>query len=92
MVWVSAQAAKKLTSFYQGGNLFTLFMPKMHVNCPNCGHHFEREPGFFFGDMYISYALTVFEAGMVILIASFFIGALFDTRVIWPVHYTTYFP
>lgn len=71
--------------FYQAGNLFTFSMPKMHKNCPNCGHHFEIEPGFFFGAMYISYALTVFEAGMVILFASFFTGNLFDTRVIWPV-------
>ncbi|MCS6832286.1 MAG: DUF983 domain-containing protein [Flammeovirgaceae bacterium] len=32
---------------------------KMHKNCPVCGLHYEREPGFFFGAMYISYALNV---------------------------------
>ena len=32
---------------------------KMHSNCPNCGLKFEREPGFFFGAMYISYAFSV---------------------------------
>ncbi|MEM7106761.1 MAG: DUF983 domain-containing protein [Bacteroidota bacterium] len=32
---------------------------KMHKNCPYCGLQFEREPGFFFGAMYISYAFSV---------------------------------
>ncbi|MGB3182153.1 MAG: DUF983 domain-containing protein [Cyclobacteriaceae bacterium] len=32
---------------------------KMHKNCPNCGLQFEREPGFFFGAMYVSYAITM---------------------------------
>ena len=32
---------------------------KMNKNCPKCGLQFEREPGFFFGAMYISYAFSV---------------------------------
>ena len=31
----------------------------MHNACPACGHVFEREPGFFVGAMYISYALAI---------------------------------
>jgi len=31
-------------------------MPK---NCTVCGEDFEREPGFYFGAAYVSYALTV---------------------------------
>jgi uncharacterized protein (DUF983 family) len=31
----------------------------MHEHCPECGLKFEREPGFFYGAMYVSYALTV---------------------------------
>ncbi|BDD10537.1 hypothetical protein FUAX_29690 [Fulvitalea axinellae] len=31
----------------------------MHHTCPECGLRFEREPGFFFGAMYISYAFNV---------------------------------
>ena len=30
-----------------------------HINCPSCGIKFEREPGFFYGSMYISYVLGV---------------------------------
>jgi uncharacterized protein (DUF983 family) len=32
---------------------------KMHDNCPKCNLKYEREPGFFYGAMYVSYALTV---------------------------------
>ena len=32
---------------------------KTHKNCPHCGLAYEREPGFFFGAMYVSYALTM---------------------------------
>ena len=32
---------------------------KMHSHCPVCGVQYEREPGFFFGAMYISYAFSV---------------------------------
>jgi len=32
---------------------------EMNTHCPNCNLKFEREPGFFYGAMYVSYALTV---------------------------------
>ncbi len=31
----------------------------MHADCPECGLHYEIEPGFFWGAMYISYAFSV---------------------------------
>ena len=31
----------------------------MHPACPVCGADFTREPGFYFGAAYVSYALTV---------------------------------
>ena len=31
----------------------------MHEACPVCGYVFEREPGYFVGSMYISYALAI---------------------------------
>ena len=46
--------------------LFTVrnaYLPKtmntMPKACPNCWADFEREPGFYFGAAYVSYALTV---------------------------------
>jgi uncharacterized protein (DUF983 family) len=32
---------------------------RMNANCPVCDHHFEREPGYFLGAMYISYPMSV---------------------------------
>jgi uncharacterized protein (DUF983 family) len=31
----------------------------MNKNCPRCGADFEPEPGFYFGAMFISYAVSV---------------------------------
>jgi hypothetical protein len=31
----------------------------MHTHCSCCGLRYERETGFFFGAMYVSYALNV---------------------------------
>ena len=41
--------------------------PKMNERCPVCDLKFEREPGYFLGAMYVSYALglvtvTIFAA------------------------------
>lgn len=32
---------------------------RMHERCPVCDLRFEREPGYFVGAMYVSYALSV---------------------------------
>jgi hypothetical protein len=31
----------------------------MHERCPQCGHKFLREPGYFLGAMYASYFLAI---------------------------------
>ena len=31
----------------------------MHDECPSCGLRFNREPGYFLGAMYVSYALAL---------------------------------
>lgn len=32
---------------------------EMHSHCPRCGFDFVREPGFYTGAMYISYAIDL---------------------------------
>jgi uncharacterized protein (DUF983 family) len=32
---------------------------EMNINCSSCGLKYEIEPGFFYGAMYVSYALNV---------------------------------
>ncbi len=39
---------------YAIGNMLT-----MHTNCAHCGLRYEREAGFFYGAMYISYAINI---------------------------------
>ena len=31
----------------------------MHTSCPHCGATYEPEPGFYFGAMFVSYALSI---------------------------------
>jgi hypothetical protein len=45
--------------FKQNLSLFKL--PIMNDNCERCNYHFDREPGYFLGAMYISYGLAVFQ-------------------------------
>ncbi len=32
---------------------------EMYEHCPNCGHKFKREPGYFLGAMYASYFMAI---------------------------------
>ena len=41
--------------------MYSLGGQKMHTKCPHCGMAYEREPGYFYGAMYVSYAFIVAE-------------------------------
>lgn len=50
----------------QSGDFFAQSNPyhlasftKMHDECSHCGLHYELEPGFFYGSMYVSYAFNI---------------------------------
>lgn len=58
--------------FEKKGNPLLFKMPKMYNECRVCGHHFEKEPGYFFGAMYVSYALAVAEMFAAVAIAWIF--------------------
>ena len=47
----------------------------MYPTCSCCGERYEREPGYFYGAMYVSYALTVGWFIVTWAINSFFIHA-----------------
>ncbi len=45
--------------FFKTKNPFDLRnFDKIHDRCSRCGENFMREPGFYIGSMYISYALS----------------------------------
>jgi uncharacterized protein (DUF983 family) len=60
-----------------------LGMPAMKKNCEHCGHLFEKESGFFWGAMFVSYAMAVIEIVAVFLICQLFFKDMFDDRIIW---------
>lgn len=43
------------------GSIYSFSGQKMHTKCPHCGMTYEREPGYFYGAMYVSYAFVVAE-------------------------------
>ena len=49
-----------------GTSIFRIF-PRMHKRCPECGLKFEREPGYFLGAMYFSYAIGIVAISLLAL-------------------------
>jgi len=53
-------------------NLPQLF--KMHEHCSHCGLQYQLEPSFFYGAMYVNYALTVAVGVTAFVVAKVFLG------------------
>jgi uncharacterized protein (DUF983 family) len=53
---------------------------RMYTHCPECELLFEREPGYFLGAMYISYALALVVVAPVYLVLSS-LGIAFATII-----------
>ncbi len=47
---------------------------EMHERCPHCDTKFKIEPSFFYGAMYVSYAVGVAVAVAAFIISYYFIG------------------
>jgi hypothetical protein len=60
-----------------------LKFPVMHEKCDVCGLRFEKEPGFFYGSMYVSYGLGVWEGIAIYLFCRLFISEAFDLRILY---------
>src|SRR4051812_36163976 len=41
--------------------MYNITGQNMHEKCPHCGMTFEREPGYFYVAMFVSYAMNVAE-------------------------------
>lgn len=46
---------------------------KMHEHCSHCGLHYQIEPSFFYGAMYVNYGLTVALGVAVFIITKVFL-------------------
>jgi uncharacterized protein (DUF983 family) len=54
------------------GGMYSL--SKINLNCPHCGLYFEIEPGYFYAAMYVSYALNIAEAGIIVALTYLLTG------------------
>lgn len=68
--------------FNEKSIFFKFGFPKMNATCSHCHFKFEKEPGYFFGAMYLNYGLTVAEGITTYLIAHQFFIERFDLRII----------
>jgi len=62
-------------SMYMDSNPYRLQnILDMHEKCSHCGTKYKMEPSFFFGAMYVSYALGVAVSVAAFIIAYVFLG------------------
>lgn len=60
--------------FKKGLSIFKI--PVTNKCCSNCDYHFEREPGYFIGAMYLSYGLAIFQGVVSFVICNTLISEL----------------
>ena len=68
---------------FQNTNLLSYKSGKMNKECPVCHTDFTRESGFYWGSMYVSYALAVTQAFITYFICMLSGSALFDWINLW---------
>lgn len=68
--------------FANHGNVFKFRLPEMYKNCKVCNYYFEREPGYYWGAMYFSYALAIAQAIAVYIICWFLFDDPYDYRIV----------
>ena len=68
-----------LSMFWKYNNPYKSIIQSNHDNlgrCKKCNLKFEIEPGFFFGAMYVSYAISVFISLLMWLFFEYFFSEL----------------
>ena len=68
------------------GKIYTdklgLTYAKIRERCPHCAHKFDKEPGFFFGAMYVSYTLSIAAGVGAYILCRFFFASSLDMWMI----------
>lgn len=61
-------------NMFPEGTLYSTKFAKMNQSCPCCGQSFEPEPGYYFGAMFVSYAIST----AIFLVALFVLNLLLE--------------
>jgi uncharacterized protein (DUF983 family) len=69
--------------FEPASRLNIIKFPEIKRKCSYCGFRYEKEPGFFYGSMYVSYGLGVMEGLLIYLVCRLFLEAAFDLRILF---------
>ena len=70
-------------SMYVNSNAYKLSETlKMHERCTSCNTKYKIEPSFFYGSMYVSYAVGIAFAVAAFVISYLFIGTNLNTAFI----------
>ena len=70
-------------SMYKNKNPYAITeVLDMHETCSNCGTKYKIEPSFFYGAMYVSYAVGIAFATAAFVISFFVFNAGLDTMFI----------
>ncbi len=56
--------------------------PEMNKSCPHCHFVYEKEPGFFWGAMYVSYGIGIAVSLAIFGLCQFIFTDPFDLRII----------
>lgn len=63
-------------SMYVNNNPYVLSQTMtMHDRCRNCGFKYKVEPNFFFGAMYVSYAISILVGTTIFLVGHYLLHA-----------------
>jgi hypothetical protein len=64
---------------FPAGTLYTSRFADMHPKCTCCGQNFEPEPGFYYGAMYVSFAI-----GTALFLVVIFVLSLLTEEITLP--------
>jgi uncharacterized protein (DUF983 family) len=64
------------------GSTYSFKVQKMNEFCPHCNLKFEREPGYFYVAMFVSYALNVAQM-VTVSVAAYIFGLTLDYDNLW---------
>ena len=70
---------------FQNANLLSYKTGTMNSECPVCHASFTREAGFYWGAMYVSYALAVLEAFITYFVCLALGSGSFDMINLWAI-------